>query len=89
MQDYADESRFVMKLDPIALSSKGLNISSMPEVTKYEPYEYIYARYSKNVPESLYWRDKSSIDPSHPFRDLIRLQLTAMLIEVHIYMSIE
>jgi len=90
LRQYAEAINFRMMLDPTVLKEtankgnqeagiKPFDIADRPEATPYNPYEYIFCKYRQQVDEALYWR----ADPAaaHPFRSLIRLQLTALLIE--------
>ncbi len=78
-----------MKLDPVKIKEKieagdpekgigGVEIQHRPDITPLEPYECIYGKYSRNVSESLYWREANE---AHPFRDLVRIKLTALILE--------
>jgi hypothetical protein len=63
-----------------------LRISHIPQETTLRPYDYIYAPYRLEVDESLYWRPPPEEGheeglQSHPFRDLVRLKLTEMMVE--------
>jgi hypothetical protein len=58
-----------------------VRIAHVPEVTKYHPYQLIYGKYSRQIPEDLYWKDAGA---SHPFRELVRLKLSAILLEQRI-----
>jgi hypothetical protein len=55
-----------------------LSILDDPEVCTLNPYELIYAPYSKNVSEALYDRP---FGMSHPFSEIHRLKLTKAIIE--------
>lgn len=89
LRAFADNLDYLMLLDAKEIEDcllKGneeegigpVEISHMTEVTRYRPYEKIYGRYSRNVSESLYYHEYGS---NHPFRDLVRLKLTAMIME--------
>jgi hypothetical protein len=56
-----------------------VTIPHNPEITSLKPFEYIYGRYSQNISESLY-RKETSTD-LHPFREILRLKLSALLLE--------
>jgi hypothetical protein len=90
MRQYAEKIDFRMLLDPQVLKEtanrgnekegiKPFDIADNREATPLSPYEYIFCKYSRNVDESLYWRTDSAA--GHPFRSLIRLKLTSLLIE--------
>lgn len=89
LRAFADNLDFLMLLDAKEIEDcivKGdmeenispVEISHMQEVTRYRPFEKIYGRYSRNVPESFYYHEYG-VD--HPFRELIRLKLTGMIME--------
>ena len=89
MRAYADNIDFLMKLDPVVIKDiieKGdaehgiapVEIQDIPEITSLKPYEQIYGKYSRNVDERIYWKEEGM---THPFRDLIRLKLTALILE--------
>ena len=58
----------------------GIDVAHNPQETYLNPYELIYVNYrpSETIPEESYWRPKGM---THPFRDLIRIQLTKAIIE--------
>jgi hypothetical protein len=89
LRNYADDIYFPKLLDPGKLSDiaeKGLedlNIAPFPithleEVSTYNPYEFIYGKYSLRIDETVYSR--SSRDET-PFHDTLRLKLTCQLVE--------
>lgn len=89
LRSYADQIDFVMLLDPEQVKKQleegdpeksigPVSISHMKEISPYEPYDYIYARYSRNISEILYWRED---DAETPFREMIRLKLCALILE--------
>jgi hypothetical protein len=89
LRAYADIIDFKMKLDGTVaqhLIEKGdqehniapVVIADKRDITPLHPYEHIYAKYSRKVPESLYAREEGA---EHPFNDIIRLKLSAMLLE--------
>jgi hypothetical protein len=89
LRAFADNGDYPLLLDPKEVEERlkqgskedgieGVEISHMPEVTPFRPYEMIYAKYSRNVDEKLYYREQ---DLDNPFRELIRLKLTAMILE--------
>lgn len=55
-----------------------VTIAHRPEVTHYLPYQYIYGKYSRKVGERLYWTEDGY---DHPFREITRLKLEALLLE--------
>jgi hypothetical protein len=57
-----------------------LKIEHRPVISHLKPYEQIYGKYSKNVPEELYWRDPDN-DSCHPFSAGIRLKLSLAMLE--------
>jgi hypothetical protein len=66
---YGDERRGI----------KPVLIPHRPEITKYLPNEFIYGKYSRQIGESLYWRENGA---SHPFNELTRLKICGVLLEV-------
>jgi hypothetical protein len=89
LRNYADDVDYVMLLDPVALestASKGnkmnsiepFNITDMPAVSCYRPYEFIYGKYSLRVNEELYHRHE---DEATPFDATSKIKLTAQLVE--------
>jgi hypothetical protein len=89
LRAFADNLDFLMLLDAKEVedcitngdSEEGISsrdISHMPEVTRYRPFEKIYGRYSRQVPETLYYHEYGATDP---FRELVRLKLTSMIME--------
>lgn len=88
----ADTLDFVMLLDSAQVEKqltlgdpdngiKSVRIAHVPEVTKYHPYQHIYGKYSRQISEDLYWKDDGT---SHPFRELVRLKLSSILLEQRI-----
>lgn len=86
---FADKIDFIMLLDPPALKETlelgnekcdiaPIHINHDPSIIPYEPYQHIYAKYSRKVDENLYWRESNA---THPFRSLIRLKLIALMVE--------
>ncbi len=57
---------------------KPVEIVHRPEITHYRPYERIYGRYSRNVPETIYFHEEGE---DNPFRELVKLKLTGMIME--------
>jgi uncharacterized protein YoxC len=89
LQNYADDIDYRMLLDPTELkriASEGnterhiapIEISHLPEVSAYDPYAYIYGRFSRRMPESLYYRD---LGERSPFNNTLCCKLTNQLIE--------
>lgn len=89
LRAYADIIDFKMKLDGSVaqdLMEKGdkecniapVVIADKREITPLHPYEHIYAKYSRKVLELLYAREEGM---EHPFSDLVRLKLSALLLE--------
>eukprot|EP01031_Cornospumella_fuschlensis_P027354 gene27354-33040_t len=89
LRAYADQIDFVMLLDPEQIKKQleegdaeskiaPVTISHMEEISPYEPYDYIYAKFSRNINEILYWRED---DAETPFREMIRLKLCALILE--------
>jgi hypothetical protein len=89
LRNFADDIDFQMLLDPVVLeqyAKRGdveakigaIDIDHNPSVTQMHPYEKIYARYSRNAPEELYWRPEGL---SHPFRESVRIKLLGLLIQ--------
>jgi hypothetical protein len=89
LRAFADKIDFVMKLDSKVIQRMiesgdpehgiaAVEIQHLPDITPLHPYENIYGKYSRNVNESIYWKEP---DMTHPFRDIIRLKLTALILE--------
>ncbi|RYG64276.1 hypothetical protein EON64_14335 [archaeon] len=89
LRAYADQIDFSMLLDPEQIKKQleegdvenkisPVSISHMQEISSYEPYDFIYGRYSRNINEVLYWRED---DAQTPFRELVRLKLCALILE--------
>ncbi len=87
LRAYADNCDYRMLLDPVQIEEcllhgnmeehiQPVEIAHMPEITKLRPFEKIYGRYSRNIPESLYYHEEGENDP---FRELIKLKLTSMI----------
>ena len=66
-----------------------LSIPHDPSISRYKPFEYIYAKYDQGIfdgeghmqhamPEDIYWRPREF---NHPFRPYIRLVLLKYIIE--------
>jgi hypothetical protein len=90
IRNYADDINFKMLLDPVKVQEAcaagdaqeqiaPFKIAHDPAVCPYYPYEVIYAKYSKQVPEEMYYRD-----PIHgstdPFSNAIRARLVAIMV---------
>lgn len=86
---YADIIDFKMKLDGDVvkrLLENGdseaniapVDIKHRPDITHYKPTEHIYAKYSRKVNESLYYREDGQ---EHPFSDVVRLKLSNLILE--------
>lgn len=89
LRAFADNIDFEMKLDSEVIKKKmeagnpeegiaPVDIQHRPDVTAIKPFEHIYGKYSRNVDESIYWRPEGL---EHPFRDIIRLKLVALILE--------
>lgn len=89
LRNFAERINFKMLLDANEIESAGklsdperniagFEIAHRPDITFYHPYQFIYARYTRNVPESFYARTDGM---NHPFSDLVRLKLTALMVE--------
>ncbi len=89
LRSYADISNYEMTLDHKVLASVAsqgfpdlgiapLKIADYPSEDAYSPYQHIKAKYETSIPEEYYYRPAGS---PHPFRSLIRLKLTKMIIE--------
>lgn len=89
LRQYAEQVKFKIKLNRFKLKEKlesgdqEKNISPIviphnKEVTKLDPYEYIYGRYCTEIDETIYYQESGI---THPFREVIRLKLDAMILE--------
>ena len=89
LRAYADIIDFRMRLDSSVIQhllEKGDNeaniapveIKHRPDITPYEPYQHIFAKYSRKVVESLYAREEGQEDP---FCDVVRLKLSSLILE--------
>eukprot|EP01039_Chlorochromonas_danica_P004477 gene4477-4905_t len=89
LRAFADLLDFRMLLDPQEVTRQlaagdpekqiaGVTIAHNPEVTPIYPNQYIYGKYSRKINEELYWREEGY---EHPFREIIRLKLSALLLE--------
>lgn len=89
LRAYADNIDLVMMLDPkevedqlaageAACRIEPVTIAHRPDITPYLPHQYIYGKYSRKIDEKLYWKEDGE---SHPFRELIRLKLAALILE--------
>lgn len=87
LRSFADKVDFKLLLNPTEIQRRlengdaehgiaPVSIADCPDVTHYKPYQYIYGKYSRNTDESLYWRE---VEADHPFRELIRLKLSALI----------
>jgi hypothetical protein len=97
LRNYADDINYKMKLDPAVMSKMckdgipkhdigPISINHDPEVCTYEPFEYIYYKYSTRVPEELYYRPSDGSHPySHPFGVKERLRLIATMLGMFYY----
>lgn len=77
-EELAKDRRDQLQIAPI-------NIQHDPEMTPLRPFEFIYAPYSitnnTNNIEHLYYKGESRENAKDPFREIIRLKLTAILLE--------
>lgn len=89
LRNFADDTTHKMLLDPVKLKElanagnpeKNIAPFDVPDnkaIVKFDPYQFIYGEYSKNVAEELYYRNE---EEDHPFDPLTRLKLTALIIE--------
>jgi hypothetical protein len=89
LQAFADNIDFTMKLEATVIKrllERGdpeaniapVSIPHRPDITPLQPYEHIYGKYSRNVTETMYWREPGA---EHPFREIIRLKLCSLLLE--------
>ncbi len=89
LRAFADRTNFYMKLDPKEIEIAGkqgdpergiapFEIPHDENVTVYPPYEYIYSRFTRTVPEKLFARREGEKDP---FEGINKIKLTGMLIE--------
>ncbi len=89
LRAFADNRDYLMLLDAKEVEERlrqgnpeesiaPVEISHMPEITPYRPYEKIYGKYSRNIDEKLYFHEEGL---NHPFRELIRLKVIAMIME--------
>ena len=82
LRSFAERIEFDFLLDDVVLQKlyDGREIPHKPQETKLKPYEHIYGKYCNavHIKEEIYWRPTGLSDP---FRDLVRLKLTLMLIE--------
>lgn len=89
LRAFADKIDMVMLLDAHEIETQlaagnpeagiaPVKINHVPDVTQYRPYEYIYGKYSRNIDERLYWKEDGM---DHPFRELMRLKLCALILE--------
>jgi hypothetical protein len=85
----ADNLDFVMLLDPSEVTQQladgdkeaGIGPVVIPDnaaVTPYPHNQYIYGQYSRQINERLYWKEPGW---KHPFRELVRLKLCAIILE--------
>lgn len=63
-----------------------IKIQHQPQESSLLPYEYIYAPYRIEVDQNLYWRPNEKIN--HPFREIVRMKLTELLIETKLLVPI-
>jgi anoctamin-10/anoctamin-7 len=93
LRNFADDIDFKMLLDPVAIDKycavgspeddiAPIAIHTDTSVTPYDPNECIYAKYSKDIDESMYYvrpleRAKGATDP---FTNQIRSRLVAIMI---------
>lgn len=90
VKKFADKINFPMLLNPDVIEvlaetgdiENNINSFKIPHdpdlVVSYEPYRYIYGRYSTSVADRLYARE-SLMD--HPFTGIRRLKITRLLME--------
>lgn len=90
-RDYAEESEIDMLLDEHKAESllrRGdaerniapAVIEHRPDITAYRPCQFIYAPYRSRL-EHLYQFDHTIEGPPHPFSELVRLKMCAMLLQ--------
>jgi anoctamin-10/anoctamin-7 len=95
LRAFADKTNFVFKLDPAILKNSiesgnatknisPVEISHRPDITLYEPYDFIFGKYSRKVDESLYWRPK---ELDNPFRDIVKLKLNTLILQSRLHGS--
>jgi hypothetical protein len=89
IKNYADDIDYPMLLNRETLrdiATRGnleqhiasVEISHIPEMSKFLPYEYIYGKFSLRMPEELYKRRRGE---DTAFSNIIRIKLTEQLIE--------
>jgi hypothetical protein len=91
LNQLAMDLEYQMLLDPVVLQKVAeegdkeagispVKIQHVPEESYMLPYHHIYApyRHEQDVNQALYWRPSAL---NHPFRELVRLKLTHLLIE--------
>jgi hypothetical protein len=89
LRAFGDNLDLVMLLDPSEITQQladgdkeagigPVTISDNPEITSYAHNQYIYGKYSRQINEKIYWKEPGW---KHPFRELIRLKLCAILLE--------
>jgi hypothetical protein len=95
LRAFADERDLYMLLDSKEVKNQleagdaqagiaPVTIPHRPEYSSYLPYDYIYGKYSRKIDEKLYWK---ADDEDHPFREIIRLKLAAILLETRMNKS--
>jgi hypothetical protein len=86
---FADKIDYVLKLDPEVIQNMleagsvedgiaPVFIDHRPDITSLTPFEHIYGKYNRLLPDNIYWREPGA---PHPFRDIVRLKVCALLLQ--------
>jgi hypothetical protein len=89
VREYAESNNFKLLLDADVLREtanhgnieKGIKPIDIPhnaDECEVQPYDYIYAKYTRKCSEELFWRKRGG---HHPFNGVARLKITRMIIE--------
>lgn len=83
LKAFADNTNFPLLLNSDEIEQRlkvdGIEIAHRPDIVCYQPTEKIYGKFSnKEEHFELYWREPGV---PHPFREIVRLKLTALILE--------
>lgn len=91
LREYAVRTHIKIQLDPVIIQEvleKGdpehniapVKIRHEPEVSRIHPYQHLYADYSEER-EFVFWKGDNRDKEEDPFRELIRLRTTTVMLE--------
>lgn len=91
LREYAERTNIKLLIDPKIIDHgdkklmiEPIKIRHEPDVTPLKPSQYIYGPY-KREKEGLYWKEHT--DDEHPFNDILRMKLSAVMLQSPIYFN--